>query len=137
MIVRKFIPDDIKSINIQSNQRHITSYLSGVDFSHLQGYTALEGDTVLFCGGLQLIYGNRYIAWSVFSEHSGRNMLGIIRGIKKVINQYTGRIECTCDVNFSAAHRLVKLLGFTCEAPLMKQYELDGRDSSLYSLVRN
>ena len=65
-------------------------------------------------------------------------MFPIVRRIKNYLYLLTNcRIECTCDVNFPQAHRLVKILGFELEAAEMKMYEIDGRSSALYSLIRN
>jgi len=30
---------------------------------------------------------------------------------------------------------MAKLIGFKCEAELMKSYEIDGRDSKLYAMI--
>lgn len=137
MIIREFTQSDLSTIKIQTKQSHVYDYLSE-DYSSLSGVTLLDGDTILFCGGLQHLYSKRYVAWSVWSEHSGAFMFQIVRRIKNYFDLLTNcRIECTCDVSFPQAHRLVKMLGFELEAPCMKMYEIDGRSSSLYSLIRN
>jgi len=44
------------------------------------------------------------------------------------ITKGMGRIECTVRVGFEKGHALVKALGFTAEAPLMRGYGPDGED---------
>lgn len=134
--VNRFNPNDLQQLKIQSNQTHFYDYLN-MDYSGLTGYTISKDGVILCCAGLQRIYPHRYAAWSVWSELANKYMLTIVRLIKQNLSTMVNcRIECNCDYEFSNAHQLVKMLGFKCEAPLLRRYEIDGRDSSLYSLIK-
>lgn len=135
MKLTKFKPQDLFTMKIQSRQAHLYNYLDMSVYNDLIGVTISDGDEILFCGGVHNLYAKRYVAWSVFAQTCKKNMVLIVREIKKYLANYHGRIECTCDVNFPEAHRLALILGFDCEAPRMREYEVDGRDMSLYAMI--
>lgn len=137
MIVVKFKPDHLTKIQLQQNQSHFYHWLNPENYTHLSGFTIIVDNRIVFIGGISQIHQRRYIAWSLLSYDCGKYLTAIIRKIKQYINNnYVGfRVECTCDYNFSQAHRMAKLIGFKCEAELMKSYEIDGRDSKLYAMI--
>lgn len=100
-------------------------------------YSAIEGDKVLAIAGI-LEYGDgRGLSWAYLSSDMGNKFVGITRAVKRALEITTcRRVELAADCDFPAAHKWARLLGFTLEAPRMKKYTADGRDCSLYAMVK-
>lgn len=100
-------------------------------------YTALsETGEVLGAYGLNHLWKDRAEAWAFFNLNCKKNFLGIHNAVSRFLEVCPyRRVEAIVDYNFKAGHRWVKTLGFELEAPLMKNYLMDGRDASLYARV--
>ncbi|RTL11288.1 MAG: N-acetyltransferase [Neisseriaceae bacterium] len=135
--IQKFEFSHLEQMEIQKNQEHVNNWLNPLDYVGLNGWTLFVDDKPIFCAGLFKMYGKRYVAWSLIAWNCGCYFRRIMRVINRYLRMfYQGcRIECTCDVNFKQAHRFAEMLGFKLEAPLMRQYEVDGRDSCLYAMI--
>lgn len=137
MKIIKFDTSHLNLIELQPNQIHVYEYLKPEDYKTLTGWTILDNENrVVMCTGLVKIFAHRFVGWSLIAHHAGKHLRKIIKLIRRYFRmKYKGcRIECTCDVRFDNAHQLVKLLGFTCEAPLLRMHEIDKRNVSLYAI---
>lgn len=100
--------------------------------------TVMQDGQPVLCGGAVEIWTGRAHLWSMLSSKaSAANFLGIHRHVTGFLDGLPfRRLEAAVDVDFEAGHRWMRLLGFTCEAPRMRAYEVDGHDSALYARVR-
>ncbi len=137
MIIIKFKPDHLTKIQLQKNQEHFYNWLNPESYTHLSGFTVIVDNRIVFIGGINKVHQSRYIAWSLLSYDCGKYLPAILKKVKRyfIENCIGYRIECTCDCNFSQAHRMAELLGFSCEAERMRSYEIDGRDAKLYAMI--
>ena len=89
------------------------------------------------CCGLTRYWENRGEVWVIFDVDSGMYFIRMVRAMKKFLDEVDcRRIEACVISNFIPGHRLVKLLGFALEAPLMRKYGVTGFDYSLYAKVK-
>ena len=76
-------------------------------------------------------------AWSYMGADLKRHMVPVIRGLRRGLDLCSySRIEMDVDMNFTEAHRMARLLGFTMEARERKNYGPNGQSCSLYSRTR-
>jgi hypothetical protein len=92
------------------------------------------------CGGICEIWNGRGHSWSVFSKRSLHCQTGLIRAMNRWIawqlKNHWRRIEASVDIDFPKGKKRLELLGFRLETALAKKYLPDGKDCSIYSLVR-
>lgn len=99
-------------------------------------FAALDGDTVLGCGGSVELWEGRAVIWALVSEHAGPHMLGIHRAVEGYLKQMTHRrIEAHVEVGFNPGGRWLRRLGFVFEG-VMRAYSPDGADYWLYARVK-
>lgn len=100
-------------------------------------FTAIENGRVVGCGGIMPVWAGRAIAWSVLSANSGPCMVPIHIVTRRLLRMRSERrIEATCDADFKAGHRWLRLLGFELEAARMEGFAPDGRPHSLYARIQ-
>jgi len=100
-------------------------------------YTILDKEKadVLFIGGLYTHWPKRYELWLYGVPKKKCSALVLFKAAKKMLDRVKeGRIECVVDTDQNA--RLLRYLKFTCEAPKMKKYMINGNDASLFSLIK-
>lgn len=91
-----------------------------------------ETGQILAVAGLYPIDPNRYTAWAIFSQNVGVGMVPVVRAMREALT-VPQRVEAYCQYDFSEAHRLLKLLGFVCEAPLLKNFYGKEKHATLYA----
>ncbi len=103
-------------------------------------YSAFVGDTLLGCGGIQILWKGVGEGWVLFSSEVTNHKIAIYRIVKKLLekmikenNLYRVQAHVRCD--FGAALNFVEQLGFTVEGR-MRQFNPDKADSFLYGLIR-
>lgn len=96
-----------------------------------------EAGKVLACAGVVPLWAGRYVAWAYMGRQSGRRMLPITTAVRGYLDALNARrVELTVLVNYEAAHRWAKLLGFTLETPCMPEYGPDGSDHAMYVRIK-
>lgn len=99
-------------------------------------FAAVQGETVLGCGGSVEMWDNRAVIWALVSEHAGPHMLGIHRAVEGYLKQMRQRrIEAQVVVGFDPGARWLKRLGFAFEGT-MRAFSPDGTDYWLYARVK-
>lgn len=101
-------------------------------------FSGIDNDIVLGCAGIVPLWEGRAHLWSYLSKNINKTqMIAIHRAALRGIEMRTEkRLEATCDVNFKAGHRWLKMLGFQMECERMRSYRPDGGDEALYSRIR-
>lgn len=102
--------------------------------------TVLDQDKILLVGGITEYWTGRGHVWVVFNPITKRNFVPLFRAIQtwlrdRIATKYR-RIEMSVDYGMEIAHRRAGLLGFKLEIERAEQYLPDGRDVSIYSMVR-
>ena len=129
-------------MDFQESQKWILPYLEYNKVKTLENEWAstvmLDGKPML-CGGPLPDGAHRAILWSVISKEVGHSVFRIIH--RYVKNYLDGlpfrRLEAAVDVDFKAGHRWMTALGFKIDAPVMRAFQVDGRDCALYAKVRD
>lgn len=142
MRIEVFKPEHLDRLRLQPAQAYFSREFSQPGYASLLGrgpaFTALDGDTVLGCGGAAELWPGRACVWSLLSDSAGPHMRAIHRAVSGFIDQLPyRRIEALVDAGFEPGHRWVKLLGFACETPDgMQSFTPDGRHVFLYARVK-
>lgn len=97
----------------------------------------VSGDQVLACAGLiDYVGSGRAVLWCAFAGDIKREFLPVVNLLKKMRTFYPRtRYEAHIDPDFIEAQRLVKAAGFTCEAPMMTDYDGSGLHKQLWALT--
>lgn len=140
--VIEFKADHLKALNIQKRQAYFREYLTDENLKSLESapgdaYSVMDGDEVIAVAGVMSYGDGRGLAWSYISDVIGSRMLAMTKAVKRFLSlaDYR-RIEMIVDCDFEQAHRWARVLGFRMEAERMKAYGMDGRDCSLYAMVK-
>lgn len=100
-------------------------------------FTGLSAGKVLVCGGIDEIWENRGIVWTIFNEETKQNFLPVFRAFKKFLAASKfRRIEISVPYGFEQGARRARLLGFKLECECARAYLPDGTDCAIYSLVK-
>lgn len=100
-------------------------------------WTGVEDGVVLGAIGFAPKWLDSWVAWAYMSKHSGKHMRKIIRECKAIQSRWpTGRLEAATPCDFPQGHKFLRAFGFELEAPRLRHYTPDGRDFSLYGMVR-
>lgn len=95
---------------------------------------------VMFCGGALPYWRNRAYIWAVFSQESKHYGVSVFRSIKRWLDERSyGRLEVDVplDLDYSnQAERRVEMLGFKMECMRAKHFRSNGKDSALYSRIK-
>lgn len=101
--------------------------------STLRAFTVLDDEYPVSCFGITDIYPGRAEAWTFFGKKSPHTFIVLFRAIKRALQVCNvRRVEAAIDIDYKEGHRWIKALGFELEVPLMKAYNIDGGDVSLY-----
>lgn len=141
MKVEPFKVEHLRRMDVQEAQRYLLPHVNWEHLRHLEhpqwSHTALEGDHVFACYGTVPLAGSRAVAWAYLSDDAGRKMVGLVRAMRSFLQATPfRRIEAFVDADFSAGHRMIRLLGFELETPRKRAHRVDGGDSSEYVLLR-
>lgn len=101
-------------------------------------YAGLVGTEVIVCAGITTYWAGRGEAWAFLDKELSSKYM---RRIHKIIKDYLRtttftRIEAVVYPDFEPGHRWAEMLGFTMDAELLEKYTPQGRDVTLYSLVK-
>lgn len=128
----------------QIQEQRATDYMRPrVTFEHAQSlagqphsYTVLKDGKPIACGGVLEYWMGRGEAWAVLDAVSRKDFMAVHNAARRFIAAINmRRIEAVVQTDFTAGHRWLRALGFQMEAPLLKAYDPDGRDFSLYARV--
>ena len=101
-------------------------------------YTLWHEDRPIMIGGIKQHWFNRGEAWVIFGLTDRKDFVRIHNIVQKFLDRSPfKRIEMVVDYEFFEGHRWARALGFVKEADCMKSYHADGRNASLYALVKN
>lgn len=91
---------------------------------------------IVACCGLVEYWKGRGEVWAVIDRESGRYFVALFKAMKYIFaNLKCKRIEVVVRLDYPQAHRLVQMLGFKIEAPIMENYSPAGYDCALYARV--
>lgn len=100
-------------------------------------YSAFLGEKLLMCGGVSEYWNGRGEAWVVLDPEHKCHFASVLRCAKRFLEFCpVSRIEAAVDVDFKQGHRFVKVLGFSKDVERLECFLPDGKDVSLYSIVK-
>lgn len=139
MIVEPLRVEHVRQLRLQAAQAEFAPSLTDQHVHdlivHGEAYAAVADGMVIACAGVLERWHGRASAWALLSDQAGRHMLELTRAIAAWLERSgLRRVETHVDVNFAAAHRWARLLGFEREGT-MRAYTSDGRDADLYARV--
>lgn len=130
----------MRDIELQSGQRGDLPWLDAQHAQFLetqQSFTVLDGDEVLFIGGVMRMWEGRGQAWCFMAQGIGKRFVTLHRLVRKFFDaQDYRRLEAQVYLNFEQAHRWMRLLGFTLEYAPAKAFFPDGSDAAFYARVK-
>jgi RimJ/RimL family protein N-acetyltransferase len=137
MIFRYFKGRDLIDLQLQDRQLDCGIKIS-IEYANAlekgsNGQTALIGDRIVGCAGVSEQWAGRAIAWAWLAGNQRQYFIPIHRAcIKMLDKQSYKRIEAYADVNFEAANRWLKMLGFIKEGVAMKSFLPCGSDAYMW-----
>ena len=139
----KLTAKHLEELIAEPKNMHLVSWLAtghADELAKADSVTGMVDGQIMFCGGALPYWTGRAFIWGVFSERSKHHGIPVFRGIKKWIDERPYRrleVDVPLDVWFTdVAKRRVRLLGFGLECERAKFYRSNGKDSALYSLVK-
>ena len=140
MRVVPFEPLHLELLELQQSQQLFRNFFDRSYGPALQAagpcYSVVDAGDVLLCAGLVKQWSNRAVAWSLISEHAGRQFVRIHKSVRRFLDSADfNRVEAYVDADFQQGHRWIEMLGFQREG-YMRQFTPDGKDSILYSRVK-
>lgn len=118
-------------------ERGLADQVLGID-----SVAVISGDMVMLCFGIGLIWPGRGHVWGAFnvSSDAKRNFVPTFRAVKRWFHERLKstyhRIEMSIDYGLEISERRARLWGFTCEIERARMILPDGKDASIYILVR-
>lgn len=135
MKIVPYIPEHAVRIRLQAAQAEVagmvgTGYADALSKAG-EAYSVLNGEEVIFCGGVANIWPGRSMLWSLLSETANKHMLFLTRGVRRFILLQSGRIETIVRADFQEGHRWAKLCGLNWHHHEEK-YLPGGFDADIY-----
>lgn len=138
-----FKAEHLLALTKEPANKHLEEWFNNGLVYHLEkgeSVTFIHNGRVHVCGGINPYWHGRGQLWTVFSENIKDDFVPTFRAIKRwlkhqIDNNYQ-RIELSIDADFPPGRRRADLLGFVMECELARKYLPNGKDCSLYSLVR-
>lgn len=138
--VAPFRAADLQEIMEQKLMAYLSKYITDKQRQEMEGpwsFTGRVNGRVVICGGVALYWEGRGEAWAIIDRNVKIEFLRIHRAVQRVLDLCPlRRIEATVDVGFKPGHRWMRMLGFKMEAAVLEAFRPDGRNASLYALVR-
>lgn len=135
-------PEHLECLELQEAQKNFNQLILDPDHyvemvtENGHAYAVIDDEKTYCVAGLIELWPERQLLWSLMSKDAGPHLFFITRAAKNLLTLFgSKRVEATIDVNFKEGHRFIKLLGFQMEAELMRAYEPDGTDCSLYARI--
>lgn len=140
MNLERFKAEHLESLSLQDAQADMTRYLSRNYGAVLErsgpAFTATAESRVLGCAGIETVWSNRGIAWSLLGRLKPHELLWVHRRVGAFLSvQRLRRVEMTVDAKHDAGRRWALMLGFRHEGTL-RAYTPDGRDCELYARIK-
>ena len=140
MYATPYKAEHFRALDVQPAQAWMLPFV--IEPAGLEGpwsSTLFSDDLPIVCCGAAMLWPGRAYAWSFLSERiTVRNFRDVQRWAKRFLAGLPfRRIEASCDPQGENGHRWLRSLGFTLETPVAEAFEVDGRDASLYALVRD
>jgi RimJ/RimL family protein N-acetyltransferase len=131
----------LMQMQTQSAQEWMKAHVSYQDARGLENEHAatlmLDGRPIACAGVFPIWEGRAYLWCWLGCNATAKTFLELHRFAKRFLDGLPfRRVEAAVECDFAAGHRWVKALGFELEAPRMRCFEIDGRDSALYARVR-
>lgn len=142
MRITKLCPEDFDRLKCQKKMAYINAdmpaELKQAFAMQEHSYTFWDSEgKALSCFGIVDLQGGRGEMWSVMHESCGSAFVGVCRAGKALLDAAPfQRVEAVVDCDFEESHRLVKLLGFELETPVMRSYRENGKDCSMYVRIK-
>lgn len=135
-----FAPEHWHQIAEQGATSHLRHLVTDAHLAALaaqpHSYTAMCGDTPIACGGLVEHWPGRGELWGVLAGGWTKEFRAVHNATRRFLEVVRPRrTEWAVAVDFPAAHRWARLLGFQLEVPRLRAYGPDGRDYALYVRV--
>lgn len=139
--IERFRAADLKEIFEQKAMAYMSEFITDEQRKEMEkgewAFTGKVNGRVVACGGVALYWPGRGEAWAIIDQQVKVEFLRIHRAALRVLEMCPlQRIEATVDEGFEPGHRWAGMLGFKLEAPSMKKFRPDGKNASLYALVR-
>lgn len=125
-----------QQIEVQPEYEGMDPYPMAQTLEKCLAVTMLDGERVVCCGGVLELNEGRYLAVILFSKHAGKYMREIVRTFSRFYEEFQyNRIEAISACDLVPAHKFLRLLGFECEAPRMRNFHA-GRDYALFARIK-
>lgn len=129
--VECFSKEHLKALRLQARQQDELDIQDGAP-ENATLFTLFDGAEPMAVIGFVQVCARRRMAVALLSEAAGKDMLPIVRAMKRLLKIYAvDRVEMTVKTDFLAAHRLARMLGFSREGT-MKKFA-NGQDYDLYA----
>lgn len=98
-------------------------------------WTLLDGEKVIFCGGVWTMWKGVGEAWCIMGDEVARYPLAVVKTLKaKISGLCYRRIQATVRASDKQARDLIALCGFKAEG-LLEAYGPEGSDYVMYGRV--
>jgi hypothetical protein len=140
--IEPFKPEHLAMLALQPHQQPMRAFMQTPGYAEMlaetDAFTVYIDGRIVMCAGVMTLWEGRGTAWALLTgDLGGEHMRRVHYAAKRYFDASTlRRIEATCDVDFEEGHRWLRLLGFTLETPVMRNYRPDGGDESMYVRVR-
>lgn len=136
-----FKKEHYKSVVLESEQKYLIDYVTEEDLIAVESnpfsVTVFKDGIPVAVGGIILQHETRGEAWCVTSNAVKNCMLGFHKlAVQYLKSASVRRIEAVVNFDFIKGHRWARALGFELEAPVMRAHALNGKDASLYAIVK-
>lgn len=132
--VLDFRPSHARLIRPQDQQLHEAGE-EMLTAPYGEAITVTSDGAPVACAGMVPVWPGRAYAWALLDRDVGPHMLAVTRAIRSRLDRASfARIEMAAAVDFEAASRWARLLGFERES-LARKYLPDGRDAWIYVRV--
>lgn len=139
MRLEEFKAEHVMQLDLQPSQRWMVEHLKLEGLRPLEGhgYTAVDDGRPIACAGITPYWEGRYLGWSFLGRMTNRQMVHVTRYVKAFLGMAKfRRLEISVDCDYPAAHAWARHLGFELETPRARKFDVDGRDCSIYVMVR-
>ena len=133
-----FEAEHFAALELQAAQAHVShAAVSLTAAEGLYAVTLMEDVKPLLCCGAFEMWRDRAYLWAALGSRVNAKIFPRVFSYAKawIENLPFKRLEAAVDCNFENGHRLVRALGFECEAPRMRAF-VPGFDHALYARVK-
>lgn len=127
---------------VQESNASARAFFENINYDVLekmQSFTGMLNGYPAVCGGVAPCWQGRGSIWAVFDENTKRSFLPVFRGLKSFLNDALlvyNRLEMSVPCDLKNELRRAKLLGFSVECERAVHFLPDGKDCTLFVLLR-